>query len=71
LHNDVRPVSHHCVFAVGDRIENFAFGHLTDSVVLKRNHGREAVLFGDPVALSGGAVTHCASDIETLLSALH
>src|SRR5439155_9711799 len=70
-YNDVWAVSHHGVFAVGDRIENFAVRHLADSFILKRNHGREAVLFGDPVTRCSGAMTHRASDIETLLAALH
>src|SRR4029453_7277493 len=69
--NDIRPVSHHCVFSVGDRVENLAVGHLADSVILERYHSRETVLFDDSVALSRRAMTHRTSDVETLLAALH
>src|SRR4029453_2536122 len=69
--NYIRPVSHHCVFSVGDRVENLAVGHLADSVVLESYHGRETVLFGDSVALSRRAMTHRTSDVEPLLAALH
>src|SRR5438093_11036591 len=70
-HNDVRPVSHHGVFPVRDRIENFAVGHFADPFVLESHDSREAILLGDPVARSGGAMTHRASNIEALLPALH
>ena len=70
-HDDVWSVGHHCVFAIRDRVENFAIGHLADPFVLKRNDSREAVLLCDPVACCSSAVTHRASDVETLLPALH
>src|SRR5438034_3151340 len=70
-HDDSWPICHHGVFAVGDRVKNFAVRHFTDSVILKRNDGRKTVLFGDPVARSRSAVAHHASDIETLLAAFH
>ena len=34
-HHDVRSVSHHRIFAVGDRVENLAISHLANSVVLQ------------------------------------
>jgi len=68
---NVRPVSHHRVFAVGDCVENFAVRHFADAFILKRNHRGETVFFGDAVAQSRCTVAHHASDVETLLPALH
>src|SRR5216117_2344453 len=69
--DDVRPVSHHRVFYVSNGVENLAVRHFAKAIVLKRNHGRKPVLFGDPIAASRSAVAHRASDVEPLLPALH
>src|SRR5436305_2317065 len=70
-YNDVWPVGHHGVFAIRNGIENLAIRHLTDSFILKGNDSRESVLLCDPVTCCGSAVTHRASDVETLLPSLH
>src|SRR5205814_7361478 len=69
--NDVGPVSHHGVFTVSNRVENFAISHFADAIILQSNYGREPVLFGDSVACSRRAVTHRARDVETLLASQH
>src|SRR2546423_6083934 len=70
-HHDVRSVSHHRIFAVGDRVENLAISHLANSVVLQSHDRGEPVLFGDAVTGRGRAMTHRASDTEALPAALH
>src|SRR5437660_6879530 len=69
-HRDVRAVSHHRVLAVSDRAENLAVGHVADTVILQSDDRRQTVLFGDACARRGRAMTHRASDVEALPSAL-
>ncbi len=69
--DNVRPVRHHRVFSVRDRVENLAIRHLADPVVLERNHRGKPVLLRNPVSSSCRAVAHYACDVEALLSALH
>ena len=68
--HDVRPVGHHRVLVVRDRVENFAVGHLTNAIVLQSDDGIEAVLFGNSIPRCGRPVTHRASNVETLTAAL-
>src|SRR6516162_4601797 len=69
--DDVRPVSHHRVFSVRDRVENLTIRHFAEAIVLKRNDGRKPVLLCDPIAASRSSMAHYARDVEPLLPALH
>src|ERR1044071_4658028 len=63
---NVRPVRQHRVLAVGDRVEDFAIGHLANPLVLQTNDGREAVLLCASISVCRHSMTNSAIDIETL-----
>ena len=71
VNGENRALSHHGVFAMRNGVENFAVSHSTNPIVLERNNGGEAVLFGNAVTSAGGTMTHGAGNIETLLTAFH